>query len=780
MALWHDLVVDDGAAGYDLDRLGWLQFEQLASRVLEADAGMGELSWRGRAYRDRVARVEESVVLSGSGMRVAAPFVVAVAWVRDRLSLPRRQAELASQVARSTSDLGLGSKDRVVVVTNLDRRAAEDALTGSLYPLRHFAVLGAGELSESIDRHPALRLAMPSLLGLRDLAPLIPAALRERSSLDVQRAQELARVFVPTRAYERAREVLARHGFVVLTGPPEMGKTAIARMVALAQLTSGWEAHDCVSPEQVWKAFDRDRPQVFVADDAFGSTEYRPDSAEHWARELGRMLAVLDERHWLIWTSRPAPLKSGLRRVQRERGADRFPAPGEVLVDASQLDLAEKTLILFRHVKDHAASAATRGLVRDVGVAIVEHEHFTPERIRRFVTDRLDRLVATARKSMPPDQLNRAILSAVEQELATPTEQMATSFAALEEHHRALLVALLDAPAGLIDDRELAATLRRHHPGGLSRPPHELIDRLTDHFVRISSLGIDWVHPSWRDLVIEQLRSDDQARQRFLRACGPYGALLVLSGAGGVGGERVLPLLIDDADWDVFTDRAGELLRELDDADLARLLLACAEPLAADLETRQAAELQSLVEYTLNATRRLWDAQLKPLPIYLLEAWYTASGNVARRLEAPQVKPTWVALHPASADALDEQHELRRSDEWLELAQTLRRHDPHALETLDFPDTDAVWLRRLGQKATQLTYSRERERSALAMQILERLSDLLPQSAIWTDLRPAPGSPIEDRWWTPHDIDAIPTTERVTPTPPMFTRDEIDKVLNDL
>ena len=35
----------------------------------------------------------------------------------------------------------------------------------------------------------------------------------------------------------------------------------------------------------------RDRPQVFVADDAFGSTEYRPDAAERWARELGRMLA---------------------------------------------------------------------------------------------------------------------------------------------------------------------------------------------------------------------------------------------------------------------------------------------------------------------------------------------------------------------------------------------------------------------------------------------------------------------------------------------------------
>jgi hypothetical protein len=87
VALWHDLVVDDGQVGYALDRLGWLQFEQLASRVLETDAGLSGLSWRGRAYRDRVALVDEPVVLSGSGMRVKEPFVVAVAWVRDRLSL---------------------------------------------------------------------------------------------------------------------------------------------------------------------------------------------------------------------------------------------------------------------------------------------------------------------------------------------------------------------------------------------------------------------------------------------------------------------------------------------------------------------------------------------------------------------------------------------------------------------------------------------------------------------------------------------------------------------
>ncbi len=95
-----------------------------------------------------------------------------------------------------------------------------------------------------------------------------------------------------------------------------MGKTAIARMIGLAQLTDGWEVHECVRcPSELWERFDQDRKQVFIADDAFGSTEYQPESAERWARELDGILRAMDDRHWLIWTSRPAPLRAGLRRV---------------------------------------------------------------------------------------------------------------------------------------------------------------------------------------------------------------------------------------------------------------------------------------------------------------------------------------------------------------------------------------------------------------------------------------------------------------------------------
>jgi conflict system STAND superfamily ATPase len=265
--------------------------------------------------------------------------------------------------------------------------------------------------------------------------------------------------------------VLAEHRFAVLTGPPEMGKTATARMVALAKLTAGWEAHECTTPEDVWAAFDPTAAQVFIADDAFGSTEYRADAAEHWARAMERLLRTLDDRHWLIWTSRPAPLHAALRRLHRERGAERFPTPARVLIDAGDLDPADKTLILFRHAKAAQLPGSVRHRLQRHGREIVENRHFTPERIRR--------LVAAVGGG------EQRVGDAIEAQLTTATEAMATSLATLGEEHRDLLVALLDTAPGPVAERDLVAALRRHHDGSLSHPPAELVDRLADHFLRV-------------------------------------------------------------------------------------------------------------------------------------------------------------------------------------------------------------------------------------------------------------------------------------------------------
>ena len=418
------------------------------------------------------------------GRPLPRPTLVAVIWSRPRAGerlarlndcLLSLEGEWWRASQRSPRPRGL------VIATNLPATLANEAVVAeglvSARDVRELVVLSEVELGEAIDAHPVVRLRMPALLGVRDVEELIDDDVRSRSTLDHDAAVQLARVFVATRPHLRAVDVLERHRFAVLTGPPEMGKTAIARMIALARAAEGWEAHECARPDELWKRFDRDRPQVFIADDAFGSTEYRPEAAERWARDLDRILRAMDERHWLLWTSRPAPLRAGLHRVNRERGAERFPSPAEVQVDASDLDAAEKALILFRHAKAARLDREAVSFVQMRGPEIVSHRHFTPERIRRFVAGPL-RSLAHVKSALALDK-------AVEAALTAPTEAMASSFAALEPAHRALLLALLDSPPGPVSERELAAAMRRHADEGLPRAPAELIDRLTDHFVRV-------------------------------------------------------------------------------------------------------------------------------------------------------------------------------------------------------------------------------------------------------------------------------------------------------
>lgn len=769
-------MADSPAVGsYRLDELGWLQFERLCELVLERDAGLAGLTWKGHGDSGRVALADSDLALSHPRRRMREPVAVAVVWVRPGMSQVHRLSIFSAGVMAVPSELGFWF-EHLLVLTNLDGEAAQRARALRYRAVKKLVVLGAAELAQSLDRHSGLRAAMPSVLGLRDLEPLITAGSRERSTLDIAGAQELARVFWPTRAYERARTALGQHRFVVLTGPPEMGKTAIARMLALALLTDGWEAHECTNPAQVWRVFDPDRRQVFVADDAFGSTEYRPDAAELWARELGRILAALDDRHWLIWTSRPAPLKAGLRRVQREHGSEHFPAPGEVLVDAGELDLSEKTLILFRHAKRRDAGAEACSMLRSAGVSIVEHPHFTPERIRRFVAERLDGLVSSGGGN---DE--RRVLRLVEHELAQPTEAMRSSFRALEEEQRELLIALLDAPAGLIDERDLAATVRRHHAGGLSRPPGELIDRLTDHFLRITPLGIGWVHPSWRDLVIGELRDDDAARQRFLSASGIYGVMLAVSQQGGPAGERSLPLLIADSDWDTLGDRIAELLYELEDQDVARLLLALGETLRGELEPEQQPEVESIARYVLGAARRAWHKQARPLPVFLVEAWYVTAAVLPEHVDPPSMTRTWTELHPSRSSLVGglSARDLQTLDEWLALAQILQDHDPAALTQTGFHGDDQQLLAHV---SVELGAIADLELRPLAENMLQRIRELAPEyrDLTRTTLKRLATKPDDQRWWVPQDIDAPPTTEPVAHERLRFTREDVDRVLADL
>ena len=573
--------------------------------------------------------------------------------------------------------LGLDER-RLLVLWARGRRAVYEAL--AVRPVEVLAtnvagikvpgvrVLGPDRLWELFAASPRARLRVPSALGVADLDALVSPQAAERSTADIAAAAELARVFVPTRAYAHALAVLERHHFAVLTGPPEMGKTAIARMVGLAALTNGWEFHECIRPDDLWSRFHRSRQQIFVADDAFGSTEYRPEAAERWAVDLDRVLRAMDDRHWLVWTSRPAPMAAGLRRIHREHGVERFPQPAQVGVDAAQLDVTEKALILFRHAKQAALPERTVELVQLQGWAIVSHEYFTPERIRRFVGGRLRELSDYA-----------DVRAAVAREIREPTDAMASSYRALAREQRAVLLALLDVPPGPVAERELVASVRRHAPGGLEHRANEIVDRLADHFVRVvEPASVTWVHPSWRDLVIDELAGDRATRRAFLSACGVHGVALALSTGGGAAGERALPLLVEDGDWDAVADRLALLLPELDWPDVTMLVAALGEAAYA-----APVEGVALASEVLGALARLWDRRADVVPVGVLAAWFELAGELPEPPAPPSAAATWFDLVPAGM--VDLEADALAFDDWTALVELLADRAPGALAAFDFP-----------------------------------------------------------------------------------------------
>ena len=116
-----------------------------------------------------------------------------------------------------------------------------------------------------------------------------------------------------------------------------------------------------------------------------------------WGQQLPRIFRRLGPHRWFLWTTRPAPLHFALQHLNLSGQAEKFPMPSAVHVDASALSQLEKAQMLYRHAKAAHLGEDAKKLIQQHAIEIVAHEYFTPERVRRFVTERLGDLVSAVK-----------------------------------------------------------------------------------------------------------------------------------------------------------------------------------------------------------------------------------------------------------------------------------------------------------------------------------------------------------------------------------------------
>lgn len=263
-------------------------------------------------------------------------------------------------------------------------------------------------------------------------------------------------------------------------------------------------------------------------------------------------------------------------------------------------------------------------------------------------------------------------------------------------------------------------------------------------------MRVDWVHPSWRDLVIDQLAGTARLRRRFLARCGIDGAALALSGDGGADGARARPLLQDDADWDALGDGLHHLCEGVDRVGAVRLLRVLED-------AQDGPEADALTVLVLGRIERRFDAT--PVGVELLEAWADTAGRLP---PAAAVAATWFDLLPDAAPSTPV--ELERFADWLRLADLLQRREPELLRRFGFPERFAATLDDFVDARPQEEPPLERELRADARLRLVRL-DPARTAAI---LEPELDAPLPVVLYEP------PAPETLD------TRFAVDRVLRDL
>ena len=489
---------------YRLDDLGWYQFEWLIQALLKSECGLAVETWSasGGDY-GKDAFCAHELTFPSKSPSTQGPFVFQVKFVENANASGAKpeaaiQKAIEKEIERIQSRIGQGDWEKPTyysLITNAPLSpSVRNKLTGKLQaalPDSKIILWGANDVCDSLDANDSIRRSFPQLLSLRDLDELIRGALnaesRERSLSAIENARMLVNVFVPTSAYELCWEILREHHFAVLEGPPEVGKTAIAWMIALAQISQGWEGISCDKPEDFFERYVHERCQIFVADDAFGRTEYRVTSGQEWEKYLGRILNRLDHQHWLIWTSRKNILERAKQVWDLQEPATRFPSPGDVLVDASHLTRYEKALILYRHAKSAHFEQQTKEILKQHVEEIVDDPSFTPERIRRFVKDTIPVLANRFHKGELSD---RQVRTEIRKAIQTPTEHMRKSFRVLPPSHKIYLVSLLGTERNDIyvkDSRKIyqqrAAALET------SENIDQIIEELSESFIRFVERG---------------------------------------------------------------------------------------------------------------------------------------------------------------------------------------------------------------------------------------------------------------------------------------------------
>lgn len=598
---------------YNLEQLGWFNFEQLARTLLREVIGNGLSTFSGSVDQGRDATfIGEATSYPSKSEHWDGTWIFQVKHrTYSSRGADQTRAELkrtlAEEIKTITTKHHFECKNYVLItncpLTSRDKDEMINTIRSSTRTITGPAVWGEADIQELLDCNPRVTSAFPQILGISQLRELIQWGLHQRSIEFLQAAQAEIAMFVASTPYLKAIDLLHKQHFCVLSGPPKMGKTCTAYALAASFSAQSFEVFDLRTQRDFYDAHKSDRKQLFICDDVFGDISMKGSQRDDWTRGFMRLLVSLGRDHKLVWTARESVLKEALSSSKLKEERPTLTTTDKVTVAVDELSRLEKAMILYNHAKNANLPTEVREFLRsDACIGIVDHPNYSPESIRQLCTGRLVTFVKEALGD------KAAISTKLSSFLSRPGEAWKTAYLAAPGGEKLLCTEVM-ASGGFIH----VSALKNRYENSLSSLPdiHEPFEvsftNAQGTFLRKKPFYHDelvqFYHPSMRDLLAELIEEDKSIRFAYLKQLALKEVLSLAKPCTptGIGGSEDHRIFINDKDdIDLLKDHInGMLLPQSDLPDLLSVLTDLRSTIEWSESTLKGRRLRESAEYPL-------------------------------------------------------------------------------------------------------------------------------------------------------------------------------------